>query len=370
MAKEWEAIWHNKRVLAILLLVPILYLLLFGSLYRENKVKEIATLVLDEDQSVLSQQIIQAFDASETFAVVGTAASEEDLVQSLRRGEAAVGVIVPRNPSQVLTLIDGSNMIVSNAALRAANEIVQTFSLQLAVQKWKGNPVAISSEFRILFNPGFSYSTFLLLGLLGAVVQQVVFLGIAFSVTREALSGPPLAVLCGKAVPYFLLGLFDALLTVRVANAVYGIPFLGRPSHYLLLSVAFILALVGIGMFFSLMAKDALQAVQLTMLIAVPSFLLSGFTWPFSAMPDWVATLGHFLPLTYFLHGLREVAIKGNGWEMVAGDVHVLLKMALVTFVLAYVLARVKVKRQSRKMRSSETASVATEPAPGNPAVS
>jgi len=103
------------------------------------------------------------------------------------------------------------------------------------------------------------------------------------------------------------------------------------------LALAFISSLIGFSFLVSLFSKTNVQASQITMLLVYPSFFLSGFTWPFSAMPSWVSLIGHLLPVSYFLHGLREIAIKGNGWGQISTDVYSLLAFAMITTTLTLV---------------------------------
>ncbi|WP_134699537.1 ABC transporter permease [Ammoniphilus sp. YIM 78166] len=365
---EWREIMKDKRLLIVLFLIPISYMFVFGSMYHHGQVQNLPTIYIDESDSQLSKQIIQAFETSFSFQVMGAVSTEKELIHLIETGQAAVGLVFPEDlsanikqgkQSELLTFIDGSNMMVSNIALRNANEIIQTFSGGISLRRLEAKgiddtqAVSIHQSYRILYNPGFSYGIFLLVGLFGAVIQQVLFLGISLSITREKerarwssyVKEYPWKVLYAKAVPYFLIGVFNILMTYGLLLRLFHIPLLGSIIDFLALSVAFILSLLGIGFLASLTAKTQLQATQVTMLIALPSFLLSGFTWPFSAMPSWVAAIGQALPLTYFLHGMREVAVKGNAWDQISNDIFILAMMAFTTFILAILILLVQRKQ-------------------------
>lgn len=368
---EWRAIWKDKRILAVLLIIPVAYMLIFGSMYGQGQIQNLATVYVDESNTPLSQQIIQAFDTSHSFSIEGRLFSEEELVKQIERGQAVVGLIIPKDltdkimqdkHSEIMTIIDGSNIMISNAAIRNANEIIQTFSAGISAKRLEAKGIelnqahSIQYAYRIFYNPGFSYGIFMLIGLLGAVIQQVLFLGISLAVTREKETDrwveylehwqQPWKIIYAKFVPYFLIGIFNLLFNIGVLQFLFKIPVLGSTALLIVLSLAFVLSLLGIGFLASLTAKTQLQATQITMLIAMPSFLLSGFTWPFDAMPTWVAYLGHALPLTYFLNGLRELAIKGNGWEMISADVYILFFMASLSILLSLFLLHVQGKKE------------------------
>lgn len=380
MMAEWRALWRDRRLMAILLLVPLGYLVLFGFLYSEHKVRHLPVIYADEDNSPLSREILQAFSASDAFELLGPASSEEDLLDQIQQGRAAVGVVIPPDLSenvkrgkqgQVMAVIDGSNMIIANTAFQNASEIVQTFSGGISIRRMEadvhppdyGN--ALRLGYRMLFNPTLNYSDFLLLGLAGTVLQQVILLGISLCVTRDKERGTwsrylvlwrtPWKIFLAKTLPYFLIGLFDVVCVVGVVSRGFGLPFLGSVTVFLVLSILFVATVVSLGFAASLFSPNQLQATQVSMLVAVPSFLLSGFTWPFLAMPGWVAALGHCLPLTYFVHGLREVAIKGNGWQTVAPDLRVLGAMTGLLILVSLIGLAVQGRGAARAVENGES---------------
>src|SRR5690554_2588769 len=142
--REWLYIFKTPKIFAILFIVPIFYTLLFGYSYSANTLKEIKTVVVDHDQSQLSREIIQAFQESETFNIVGYLNSEKEIEEALALGEVKVGLIIPENfygklisgeNTPLLTIIDGSNLIYTNYATRAANTIVSTYSFGTSLTK-------------------------------------------------------------------------------------------------------------------------------------------------------------------------------------------------------------------------------------------
>jgi len=353
LALEWRALIQDKRLLATLLFLPLGYMLLFGFLYGQEKVSHIPIIYVDEDRSVLSGQILQAISASETFELMGPVASETELIDKVKSGEAYAGFILPAHLSQnvsqskqgeVMAIIDGSNLMIANRALSGFQEIVQTYSIGISMKRLEANGISpeqgsgMHMGYRLLFNPGNSYTVYLLIGLLGTVLQSVTMLGMTISLTRDEANGAKPWLHFGvKAIPYFLIGLFNVVVTLCVLTQVFHIPFMGKLPLLFGLALAFISSLIGFSFLVSLFSKTNVQATQITMLLVYPSFFLSGFTWPFSAMPSWVSLIGHLLPVSYFLHGLREIAIKGNGWGQISTDVYSLLAFAMITTTLTLV---------------------------------
>lgn len=370
ITEEWKHILKDRRLFLILFFVPILYTVLFGSIYLHHKVTEMATVVIDEDQSPLSRQIIQAFEQSETFQIKKEYHSEDDVKRALSSGEAKVGLVIPSNfeaklkhgeTLPLLTLIDGSNMMISNSATKGANEVITTFSMgysqkKLQLKQGLQNEEVMNTlspipfRYRIMYNSAFNYSDFMLYGLVGAILQQVLFLGIALTITREKDAGTwqrfeawrrnPWRIAYAKTAPYFLINFFNTSVTFVIALYAFGAPMSGSLLVGLAIVVSFTFAVSGIGYLISLFSSNQLGATQTAMLIAVPSFMLSGFTWPFEAMPKVLQVLGHMLPLTYFLDGVRNVFVKGNDFSVIWHDCVSLILTGALTYFIAMLLTR------------------------------
>lgn len=380
ITEEWKHILKDRRLFLILFFVPILYTVLFGSIYLHHKVTEMATVVIDEDQSPLSRQIIQAFEQSETFQIKKEYHSEDDVKRALSSGEAKVGLVIPSNfeaklkhgeTLPLLTLIDGSNMMISNSATKGANEVITTFSMgysqkKLQLKQGLQNEEVMNTlspipfRYRIMYNSAFNYSDFMLYGLVGAILQQVLFLGIALTITREKDAGTwqrfeawrrnPWRIAYAKTAPYFLINFFNTSVTFVIALYAFGAPMSGSLLVGLAIVVSFTFAVSGIGYLISLFSSNQLGATQTAMLIAVPSFMLSGFTWPFDAMPKVLQVLGHMLPLTYFLDGVRNVFVKGNDFSVIWHDCVSLILTGALTYFIAMLLTRFIIfsKRKSK----------------------
>ncbi|WP_046216340.1 ABC transporter permease [Paenibacillus wulumuqiensis] len=365
--EEWRQMVRDRKLLVILLLTPILYSVLFGFLYSHERITEMAVVVYDGDNSQLSRQIIQAFDATDTFAVKGQVWNEEEVTLEVQSGEAKVGIVIPDNFAArlkhgenvpVLTLIDGSNMMYSNSASRIANQVISSVSagasLQTLEQKGMNSDQAssvlstIPFRSRVLFNPVYNYKLFMPLGVIAAALQQCLLLGIALSCTRDKEQGTwarfaawrltPWRLAIAKLLPYFLAGMFNVVTTFGISCIAFHIPFHGAVLPLIVVSIAFNFALCGLGFVFSLFSKSRLDATQTLMLIAVPSFMLSGYTWPLEAMPAPLRMIGECLPLTYFLEAVRNITLKGLGWTHVWHDVMALGVIGMVGLLLSFLL--------------------------------
>ncbi|GAB6159295.1 ABC transporter permease [Desulfotomaculum varum] len=353
-SREWQYIRGNKRLLLIMCFIPTLYILLFGLMYSNHVVKHIKTVVLDYNQTATSRLVIQAFQDSEKFDVVGYAGSEQELRRLLDNRQVTAAVVLPGDldsnlkkgqGSEVLVIVNGSNMLYSNAVMSAANEIVATLSAGASVktleagqallpEKAAATALPLKYRLRVWYNPTFNYANFLLLGLACTALQQVILLYMAIAVAREKETGALRELLAagyrahhvvlGKMIPYFLLNIISANVVLCLCFTVFQIPFRGHYLLLLLLLAVFILAILTLGIFLSIVCRNELEATQLAMLVAIPSFLFSGFTWPVQSMPLPAKLISGALPLTYLVSDVRDIALMGIGLTQVLPNLLVL----------------------------------------------
>lgn len=375
--EEFQALWQNKRNLIVLLGSPIFFLTIFGYMYSSHVVTGVKTVVLDLDNSSLSRTVLDNIGNSEKFKVIGQVDSEAGLKAAVESGQADVAVVIPhdfnrdikkQHSSQVLIIVNGSNMMISNTIVTSASEIIQTLSAGAGIKVMEGkgflpnqalNTVGeISYRYRVWYNPTYNYANFLLLGLMGTAVQQVILLFTAISVVVGRVSGAlagkkrfrDLTVyITGKLVPYVLINLLSLNLVILELTAVYQVPFRGSPGTLLLLEVVFVLCVCALGVFLSSICQDQLQATQLAMLVAVPSFLMSGYTWPLESMPALVRGISHLLPLTYFVNALRKLALMGVGLATIKTDIFILGGAALVFVPLSILVLRLQMEYRARQ---------------------
>ncbi|QGG46972.1 ABC transporter permease [Heliorestis convoluta] len=347
--KEFLHILRDKRSALFLLVGPLVALLFFTFLYAGETVGGLRLLIVDEDKSPLSREIASQYSQVETFEYVGQVNHYDQAREWLQSGKAEVAVIIPSNfskeikegrGSQILTIIDGTNMLVSNSAIRASSQIVQYNSALVTMrvleshgiplEKAKSIVQSVNFSTRVWYNPTFNYRNFLLLGLAATVLQQVLLMPISTSICREKTRGTnaylalsPLRsyeAIIGKAIPYIFLGLFNLLLILVFANRL-GIGIRGSGLEMFILSFLFALSLVGIAFIISLVAKDELRATQMSVLVAMPSFLISGFTWPLDGMAQPIVWVAQALPLTHFLEAIKIIGVKGAGIENVGTEI-------------------------------------------------
>lgn len=385
LREEWRFIFTNKRLLLVLFAAPVVLTLIFGASYSSGTLTELAVAVFDEDDSQLSRQLIQAIDASPTLRVAEQVSSAAEVERAIDEKRVWAGIVIPADLKEklskgeampVLAMIDGSNMVVTNIITKGLNQVVATMSAGVSMQGlmkqgMKDDQIyqiisAIPFEYRILYNPALNYSDFLVYALVVIVVQQMLLLGIGLTVSREREQGTwerfavwktsPWKIAFAKTVPYFFIGILDVLVVSCLTTYVFQMINRGTIWEVLALSACFSFSLCGLGYLISLAFKEQVGALQICMLLAVVSFVLSGYTWPVEALPNAFQWIGKFMPLTYFLDGLKEVYLKGNSFEAIDTGLVNMFLIGMASYLLAFLATRFLSFSHRFKVLRSKTA--------------
>lgn len=381
--RECRRILADRRMLAILLGVPLLYATLLNIMYMERVVNNIPTAIYDSSGTALSRAAVKAFSDSERFKITTTVNSEAEMRRALETRQVQVVIVIPKDyaedikrgaGSKIMVAVNGTNFLYSNAVLSSAGEIVGTISGAITVSTLEGSgylpdkaknmarPVQLAT--RIWYNPYFNYPNFLMLGLVGTVIQQVLMLFVAIAIAREKEEGTlkeliarnysAAQVVTGKVIPYFLVNLISINVALAECWYFFGIPFKGSIANLLLMEVLFLGAITALAIFLSIVCRNQLEATQLAMLFALPSFLFSGYTWPLDSMPVLARAIAAILPLTYFVTNLRDIALMDIQLPVMMKDIVVLGILNLVLMPAAILLFR----RQYNKFGDTETPSL------------
>ncbi|PIQ28555.1 ABC transporter permease [bacterium (Candidatus Blackallbacteria) CG17_big_fil_post_rev_8_21_14_2_50_48_46] len=358
--KEWLHIRRDRLTLAMMFMIPVMQLTLFGFAINMD-VQHMKTIIWDQDQRQASRELIKNFTNTGYFDQVATAHSEHEVTQALLMGKAWVGLIIPpdysrkllRNqPADVLVLVDGSNSTVANQALNLSRSIGQLNSIKVLQERMRrvlGSGASFREAVEIrpktLFNPELKSRNFMIPGLLGVIMQLVTVMLTAFSIVREREKGTleqlivtpvnPAQVILGKLSPYFLIGLLNMLMVIGLMVFLFGVPIAGSLALLMGLSVFFILASLGIGLLISTVSQNQVQALQFTLLVFLPSMMLSGFIFPRESMPWLISSLGLLIPLTYFVEILRGIVLRGVGLEALWQHVIPVILFGLVLIVVS-----------------------------------
>lgn len=356
----------DPRIAGIIFAASIAYLVIFALLYGTHVVNNVPLAIYDEDQTRTSRALIQAFADSEKFRIVAQPASEAELQQLLKdhavyaavqiqRGFA--GEIAAGRSSPLFFLASGANLVVTNAATAAAQEITAAFGQDLSagLAEKTGLPPALATGktapaqvvLRVHNNPTFSYLNFFVIGLAMAAFQQGIFLPTGASIIGEyqklsELAAYPAAKVIGlKLLPYFFLDTLSFFATLLVSVKAFAIPCKSDLLSLFLLATAFVFTALALSSLAASLCRDEIAFTKLCLIYAVPAFTLSGFIWPLAAMDGFSQTVAYLFPLFYFADALRDLLLGGYS--------PLLLRNILILYILGFILIGLTVRVFARR---------------------
>ena len=371
--REFRLFFQNKVLLVLFLGAPILYGVLVGGVYKKGKVTNLPIIVVDEDRSPLSRQLIDMFNDGEVIYVAKVLNDPFLAHDEAMKHEATVVVQIPKGFSsavnynrstEVTMFVNASNTLTSNYAMMAANVAAGTMKagIQIKAQQKKGIPEYVASQQYEPFKTTIikqnirsgNYLYFMLPGVLLTVLQQVMMLGLALSFASEFENGT-FSELVKRSSNVFVLILVKILPYILMSILIYGLyygysiwyrmPMDVNGPAFFLSSILFLLAVSFIGILVSIAIPSQLKATEILMVIATPSFILSGFTWPLSQMPEWVVGIAKLIPLTHYLQIFRTLIIEKGTADYIHGPVIGLAVIAAVTLVLSIILLQLKINK-------------------------
>jgi ABC-2 type transport system permease protein len=342
VVKEFRQLRRDRRTVAMLLMLPFLFLVIFG--YAASfDVKQVKTIVVGPLAPVVAGGLPDQMDVVGTYPDQGESFARD----ALRDGDAVVAVVTPAagatggTPANVIgetkVLVDGSELFAARAAV--------TMFAQIQTRAAAGAPGVQLPTPEILFNPHLKTSVIMVPGLCGIILVFVGTVATALGVVRERQAGTleqlavmpfrPRDVFIGKIAPYLLIAAVDMMVIVAVGMLLFGVPFRGSVATFALGAGLFLFVTLGIGVLVSTVSQTQGQAIQLAMMTMLPQFLLSGLFFPLYSMPWGVRWIGYCLPLTWFVKIARGVMVRGTPIGALWLPLVVLAVMAIGVFTLS-----------------------------------
>ena len=351
--KEFIQIRRDKRLLALILVIPLVQLFMLGYA-ATNDVRDVPLAVFDQSRSPESRALLDAFLAADYFKIAYAAYSDQEIQTLIERGDARVGLIIPpdyalrlqEGSAQVAFIIDGSDPTMAGTALSAAQLIGQSHATAILAEKITRRmqnlrlqlPVEVRTT--VWYNPDMVSAYFMIPGVIGMILYAITAILTATSVVRERERGTieqlivtpirPAELVVGKVLPYTILALFDTLEVLAVGHWWFGVPIRGSLVLIILLSALFLLTGLGIGLFASTIANTQQEAMLTVFMTLLPSIFLSGFFFPIDVMPKVLQWISYAMPLRYYLSIIRVLMLKGVGIEAIQGDVLALAVFGIV----------------------------------------
>ncbi|MGQ0546327.1 MAG: ABC transporter permease [Betaproteobacteria bacterium] len=331
IVKEFIQLKRDRLTFGMIIGIPVLQLVLFGYAINADP-KRLPTAVLAADAGPYSRTLLSAMQTSGYFWIQHQVSQERELEELLARGAVQFAVTVPENFDRklvrgerpvLLVEADASDPAATGNAIAALSQVaVSALSRDLSGSLDELKPLPPPVELRVhrRYNPEAVTAYNIVPGLIGTILTMTMVLMPGLAMTRERgtfenlLSTPalPIEVMTGKIVPYILIGLIQVSLIFACALLLFEVPMQGSLLLFYFVVLIFIAANLTLGITFSSIARNQLQAMQMTFFFFLPSILLSGFMFPFRGMPEWAQWLGSLLPLTHFLLLVRGIMLKGN----------------------------------------------------------
>ncbi len=365
LIKELIQMKRDRLTFAMLLMIPIMQLILFGFVIN-NHPKHLPTAIYLQENTEITRSIISNMAQSDYFDVVadvntlnayrGTAPLQ-DTSSLLQSGKVNFVLTIPSGFSKawvrgekpsLLLEADATDPAAAAMAVAQISPIVERTLADIqtgSLNYLKSKPSSINVVVHNKYNPEGISQFNIVPGLLGVILTMTMVMITSIAMTREAERGTmenllampskPLEVMIGKITPYVLMGLVQTMIILLASDMLFHVPFVGSGSSFALGVGLFILTNLAIGFTFSTIAKSQMQAMQLTFFFFLPSMLLSGFMFPFQGMPKWAQYLGEILPLTHFLRIVRGIMLKGTSLSLLSNEFLALLAILIIVGIIA-----------------------------------
>ena len=353
--KEFIQMKRDRVTFGMMVGIPLMQLLMFGFAINSDP-RHLPTAVRAADQGPFARTLVQALRTSDYFHLVREAATEAEAARLLQLGDVQFVINIPEDFSRkllrderptVLIEADATDPAATGPALSAVNAIADTVFNRdlpgpLTRLRAKDGPV----DFRIHahYNPENITQYNVVPGLMGVVLTMTMVVITALAITRERERGTmenllatpvrPFEVMVGKILPYIAVGYIQVTLILVAAHFLFHVPMVGSLALLYAVALLFIAANLAVGITFSTLAQNQLQAVQMAFFFFLPSILLSGFMFPFRGMPDWAQAIGSCLPNTHFLRIIRGILLKGNGLAEIMPEIWPLLVFLVVAMTI------------------------------------
>jgi ABC-2 type transport system permease protein len=350
--KEFIVVLRDPMTLFFMFFPPLVEMIAFGYAL-DNDVKHMPMIVLNEDRSTESRQMIERFVNTQTFRVAGEVQSITELSAAIRRGKAYVGLQIPpdftRNlragrTARVQVIVDGSNSTTALQALNTALGVTLTQAVESLLAEAGRTDVPVEIRPQVLYNPAMRSPNFFVPGVIGVVLQIATTFATAMALVRERERGTldqllvsPLSrwgLMLGKLTPYLCIGMIMAAGLFAIMHWLFAVPIAGSLWALFVSTLIYVFALLSLGLLISTRAQNQMQALQMTMMFIMPSVFFSGFIFPRDTMPGVFYAIGAALPTTYFIELMRAIILRGASLAEFWRHLAVLSAMGIFLFVV------------------------------------
>ncbi len=353
--KELWQLSRDRITFAMIVMIPLVQLVLFGYAINTD-VRHVPAAVVDQSGSSAARQLLADLQASQAVSFVEQQFHDvPSATKAMTAGEVHAILVIPtdferrlderqRGSSRPLAqwITDGSDPMLGNAI-----NALRQMPLPERTANHRASSLPASALFEVVnyYNPERRSAVNIVPGLIAVILTMTMILFTSAAIVREREQGnmeflintpiKPLELMIGKILPYIAIGIIQVSILLGLGHALFAVPLPEQWGSFWLVTLLFILASLTLGLLISTKAQTQLQAMQLTVFILLPSILLSGFMFPFVAMPAPAQSIAELLPATHYVRLVRAVVLRDAHWSELIGDISVLLCFIVVGITLA-----------------------------------
>lgn len=375
--KEWSIYCADRVQILLTIVIPPLLFTLFCLIYNTGMVTDLPIAICDNDQSGLSHSLARAIESSSTLRVVECVENPTEMENEMRRGRICGGFYFPSGmerdikkgaTAHPVLYKNAQNILVGNYLSKEGLSILRTFNAGVLIKKLKMKGLAeeqamalvnpVATDVSVLYNPNFNYTGFLCPGLIFAQFQVIVMLSALLIMTRacerhelQCFPGgtpcTPGALLIGKTLPYFALHCLTGMGILLILFPVFDVRLPGSFGLTCGLMMVYIAASFVPGLIIGLIVPNSIFGAQVGILINMPAFIFSGYTFPLSAIPTPLAHLSQILPFTHFVPAFFKLAVTRAPIAAASAEITALMAFVVPTLLLVYGLIRHESRKES-----------------------
>ena len=373
--REFKHFFTTPIAVMIMFGGPLVFGIIIGLVYTNAKPTKLPIMVVDKDRTILSESFVDALNDNQYLKVISVSPDDKAAFESLRTMKVEGVVTIPehfegdiqqKRYPQIQVDINSINILTSNYINTGISKTLGTLNvgIEIATMQKKGMPVNVAmtqfESFRVnvdkYYNKESNYLRFLWPGVTGGILQQIFLLVLALIFAKEfekktfhqLFSYPKSTwmIMIGKTLPYIFIMMAMWMGILYIMYPLFKIDLIGNFWAIFVFSLLFLLSLLFMGVLASLIFPTMLSATETLMLIATPSFIVSGYTWPISQMPVVMQYIANTLPLTHFLSGFRKIVFMGNTLGDVLPEIKALIIILTITAIISFIILKFRIKKE------------------------
>lgn len=380
LLREFNRIFERKTLYLISIILPIIIFLTYGFIYKQEIIREIPVSIYDNDNSSLSQKIIEQVESSSSLRIVKYNFNLEEVKNDFKSGSIHGAFYIPKGfeknikmnkNSTIVVYINSSNLIFNNIILKDATTIIKTVSASILLKKIRSKGNSFNKSFDIinpvrietasLYNYNYSYLNYLVPGLIGFTLQMMIMISSVLVFSSEFSHGSfnelvriskfsSFNIIIGKLTSHFLIHITNILLILFIIFPFFNIHVKGAYTNLFFIYIIFVLTNLLIAFAVSSLIKDQQLATEVVVFFNTPAFIFSGFTFPLWAMPNIHASIAYTMPFTYFINSSIKIMYMNCSLSYIKNEILIFSALIMISLVITFLSISYKIKNSNKDL--------------------